>query len=154
MSWILLTECEHFETNTWQFLFWSGERLHLALDSIHRILMLRNQHLAVFVFARQAPVSCLGFYSQNVDVLRPTLGSLLFWSGGCLHLALVSIHRIVMLRNQHLAVFVLVRRAPASSFGSRRFDRRRVFPVVAKIKGRGFQNHKVRGSIPGSPLSS
>ena len=27
----------HFETNTWQFLFWSGERLHLALDFIHRM---------------------------------------------------------------------------------------------------------------------
>ena len=29
--------CEHFETNTWQFLFWSGERLHRALDSTHRM---------------------------------------------------------------------------------------------------------------------
>ena len=47
---ILLTGCEHFETNTWQFLFWSGQRLHRAF----------------------------GFYPQNVNTLRPTLGSFVF----------------------------------------------------------------------------
>ena len=36
MPWILLTEYEHFETNTWQSLFWAGERLHRALDFTHR----------------------------------------------------------------------------------------------------------------------
>ena len=35
VSWILLTEWEHLETNTWQFLFWSGDRRHRALDSTH-----------------------------------------------------------------------------------------------------------------------
>ena len=37
VPWIQLTECEHFETNTWQFLFWAGERLHRALVSTHRM---------------------------------------------------------------------------------------------------------------------
>ena len=40
LPWILLTEYEHFETNTWQFLFRAGERLHRALDSTHRMLTL------------------------------------------------------------------------------------------------------------------
>ena len=48
--WILLTECEHVETNTWQFV----------------------------VLVKRAPASCLGFYSRNVNTLRPTLGSFCF----------------------------------------------------------------------------
>ena len=39
-------------------------------------------------------VPCLGFYSRNVNTLRPTLGSFCFWSGERLHLALDSIHRM------------------------------------------------------------
>ena len=93
--WILLTECEHFETNTWQLFF---------------------------VLVRRAPASCLGFYSQNVNTMRPTLRSFcfgqasacivpwfpltecehsetntwqfLFWLGERLHRALDSTHRM------------------------------------------------------------
>ena len=86
---ILLTGCEHFETNTWQFLIRSGQRLHRAF----------------------------GFYSQNVNTLRPTPGSFCFGqASACIVLWIILIECEHFETNTWQFLF-LGRRAPASCLG-------------------------------------
>ena len=97
MLWIILIECEHFETKTQQFLFWAGERLHRALDSTHIMLTLRDQHLAVFCFGQASACILPWIILTECEHFETNTWQFLFWVGERLHRALDSTHRMLTL---------------------------------------------------------
>ena len=76
-----------------------------------------KKHLAVFVLVRRAPASCLGFYSQNMNTLRPTLGSLCFGQASACIAPWILLTEREHFETNTWQFFVLVTRAPASRLG-------------------------------------